>query len=104
MLSLELGTKHLGCCSESLIEEEAEPTIKAVSSKIPKEYSAGHPFVHTHVIPLKSRALAWLWRVWVNTPTGMAGLIREQRLDDTRVPVPVSGISVSVAGPLNAIL
>ena len=50
MLSLELGTKHLGCCSESLIEEEAEPTIKAVSSKIPKEYSAGHPFVHTHVI------------------------------------------------------
>ena len=24
---------------------------------------------------LKSRALAWPWRVWVNTPTGMAGLI-----------------------------
>lgn len=50
MLSLELGTKHLGCCSECLIKEEAEPTIKAVSSKIPKEHSAGHPFVHTHVM------------------------------------------------------
>ena len=50
MLSLELGTKHPGCCSECLTEEEAEPTIKAVSSKTPKEYSAGHPFVHTHVM------------------------------------------------------
>lgn len=52
---------------------------------------------------LKSRALAWPWRVWVNTPAGMEGQIREQRLDDTRVPVPVSGISISVAGPLSTI-
>ena len=52
---------------------------------------------------LKSRALAWPWRVWVNMPKGMAELIREQRLDDTRVPMPISGISVSTAGPLNVI-
>lgn len=29
-----------------LIDKNAELTIKAVSSKTPKEYSAGHPFVH----------------------------------------------------------
>lgn len=43
-------SKHRGCCSsECLIEKDAESTIKAISYKIPKEYSARDPFVHRRI-------------------------------------------------------